>query len=315
MKVSKVLSVGNQNFTSKAKEEKQQKTPEQIKDGKKKLALALGAVGAIATAGITIYKNKTSPESIIKNAQKKIDSIMQESKLLSDEISKVRDEAYKMLAKAREALGLDFVNPDVSIKKLCSEATLEGAKIKIGDSEFISKKLDDGTERTIVTIVNDGISVLIDKSGLIDTVKSGNNKLYISNGEEYLFCKDYSSKNGVKKAAVIFDIYSPVYTTVYKNVETLKNQSIRHYGSTKFSKYYHIDGNDNRSLYQYWENFNPKNLDKSFKNSLILSPDGKSKTFTNLFSDEISFDENNTVKSFAHNGLDYIFKDGKWVKP
>ena len=58
MEVSKVSSVKNQSFTSNVKEEKQSKTPEQIKDGKKKLALALAALGAAAVAGVAIYKNK-----------------------------------------------------------------------------------------------------------------------------------------------------------------------------------------------------------------------------------------------------------------
>ncbi len=54
MQVEKVSSVSNQSFTSETNQQKQIKTPEEVKDGKKKLALALATTGAIAAAGIGI---------------------------------------------------------------------------------------------------------------------------------------------------------------------------------------------------------------------------------------------------------------------
>ena len=57
METTKVSSVQNQNFTSKLKQEtKEKKAPEETKDGKKKLALALGGLAAVGATTFALYK-------------------------------------------------------------------------------------------------------------------------------------------------------------------------------------------------------------------------------------------------------------------
>lgn len=69
MEVAKVLSIKNQSFNGNLKtKEKQTKTPEQIKDSKKKLALALTGMGALAVAGIALYKGKSNAAEKVTNA-------------------------------------------------------------------------------------------------------------------------------------------------------------------------------------------------------------------------------------------------------
>ncbi len=74
MSIEKISSINNNiNFkgVEKKPEETAAKTPAEIKDGKKKLALALGALGVIAlgTAAI-VYHKKLSPELNIKKFKK-----------------------------------------------------------------------------------------------------------------------------------------------------------------------------------------------------------------------------------------------------
>ena len=71
MEINKVSAIQNQNYTSNVKnEQKAQKTPEQIKDGKKKLALALAATAAIAAAGIAIIKGKANKVATVASENK-----------------------------------------------------------------------------------------------------------------------------------------------------------------------------------------------------------------------------------------------------
>ena len=57
MEVAKVTSVNNQSFGTNTKvEQKETKTPEQIKDGKKKLVLALGGLAVASATTFALYK-------------------------------------------------------------------------------------------------------------------------------------------------------------------------------------------------------------------------------------------------------------------
>lgn len=233
----------------------------------------MAGLASVALAGIAIYKHKGIQKSTVANnvaekAKNKADSLLQESKLISVEIDEAKDKSFKMLEKAKESLGVcGKFTPGLSVQNICSQATYEGAQVKIGDNEFIAKKLNDGSERTIITIIKDNMSVLVNKNGSIETIKSQGDKLYVTNNQRHLLCKDYVSNNGVKKASKIFDIYDPVMQSVYTNVESLKDKDIRN-NNIKFDKFYIFWGlsNDNRMLVKYWEKFNPENLADSHKN-------------------------------------------------
>ena len=274
MKILNVPSVKNQGFKSGTAEKKLSSKTSKSKANNKKIILALAGLASVALAGIAIYKHKGIQKSTVANnvaekAKNKVDSLLQESKLISIEIDEAKDKSFKMLQKAEESLGVcGKFTPGLSAQNICSQATYEGAQVKIGNNEFIAKKLNDGSERTIITIIKDNMSVLVDKNGSIETIKSQGDKLYVTNNQQHLLCKDYVSNNGVKKASKIFDIYDPVMQSVYTNVETLKGTDITRYNGTKFEKFYSFWGlsNDNRMLSQYWEKFNPENLADSSKN-------------------------------------------------
>lgn len=214
MEIPKVSSVNNQNYVSDAKqEEKVAQTPKEVKEGKKKLALALIATGAIAAAGVAIYKQKTNPELFVKKTLNKINKL--ETSTLQ-EFSSAKKEGADLLQKAENIF-------KSTSKELVSKATKEGLKTEINGAEYIAKKLDDNTGRVILTSVKDGISTMYSKEGLMLTVKSGDTKLYLDQmGGLSQLLKGYSSKNGIKEAKNLYNL-SPNSGSIQRCVQ-LKNQ-------------------------------------------------------------------------------------------
>lgn len=82
MEVAKISSIKNQGFNGNLKtKEKQTKTPEQIKDSKKKLALALTGMGALAVAGIALYKGKSNAAEKVTNG---IGSVQKQTEIFEE---------------------------------------------------------------------------------------------------------------------------------------------------------------------------------------------------------------------------------------
>ena len=193
MEVSKVSSLQSQNFNGNSKtEEKQAKTPEQVKEGKKKLALALAGLSAAALAGVAIYKGRQNKavEAAAQNANKALSKAEEALSGAEKTIQKASEPTLNTLEKTNEIVATAVQKPAEAIQEAAevSEKKLTGL-VKAADGSY--KSFDkNGVLRFEKTA--DGEKLWYDGSGKL-TVGSPSRGCY----------QKYSPKNNQKVVAEV----------------------------------------------------------------------------------------------------------------
>ena len=156
------------------KEEKAQKTPEQIKDGKKKLAIGLAAAATVAIAGVTIASKVKSGRAV---DDKTVQNLTEKAQEVASEVA--QEATQEVTQKATQA-AQNFKFADIKFDK--GIASLNGEKF----TGTVSDTLTGG----------DKITLTYENGKIMQSVREGSKN--VTKKFEYGSYNPYNSRVGTK---------------------------------------------------------------------------------------------------------------------